>query len=163
GTLWMIPAGQPSAARSFALEITATAGPTPLASGVLVASVSGEVLLVDRGSGTTAWRVQLDGPIEQPPLVRDRQLVVIGGRGAGQRITASGSPPASPWPSRRWARTSTTTPTGSSAGCSTCAAPTAPPACSARTAATRTPPPSGCTNRRSTTTAGPTCACSRAR
>ena len=81
GTLWVIPARQPAAARSFALAIAATAGPTPLASGVLVASVSGEVLLVDRGSGAAAWRVQLDGPIEQPPLVRDGQLVVIGGRG----------------------------------------------------------------------------------
>ena len=81
GTLWVIPARQPAAARSFPLAIAATAGPTPLASGVLVASVSGEVLLVDRGSGAAAWRVQLDGPIEQPPLVRDGQLVVIGGRG----------------------------------------------------------------------------------
>src|SRR5439155_1221382 len=51
GTLWVIPARQPAAARSFALAIAATAGPTPLASGVLVASVSGEVLLVDRASG----------------------------------------------------------------------------------------------------------------
>jgi hypothetical protein len=24
----------------------------------------------------------VDGPVEQPPLVRDRQLVVVGGRGA---------------------------------------------------------------------------------
>ncbi len=77
----MIPTHQPAAARSFTLAIAATTGPTPLASGVLVASVSGEVLLVDRGSGAAAWRVQLDGPIEQPPLVRDGQLVVIGGRG----------------------------------------------------------------------------------
>jgi len=64
-----------------ALGITATAGPMPVASGVLVASVSGEVLLVDRRSGTILWRVQLDGPIEQPPLVRDRQLVIVAGRG----------------------------------------------------------------------------------
>ena len=80
-TLWLVPADRPSAARSFALGITATAGPTPVASGVLVASVSGDVLLVDRGSGAILWRVQLDGPIEQPPLVRDRQLVIVAGRG----------------------------------------------------------------------------------
>jgi len=43
--------------------------------------VSGEVLLVDPGPGSIRWRVQLDGPIEEPPLVRDRQLVVISGRG----------------------------------------------------------------------------------
>ncbi len=81
GTLLLIPTDRPSEARSFALDIVAKAGPTPLASGVLVASVSGEVLLVDRASGAVVWRIQLDGPIEQPPLVRDRQLVVVGGRG----------------------------------------------------------------------------------
>ncbi len=81
GTLWLIPADRAADARSFALDIVARAGPTPLAAGVLVASVSGEVLLVDRGSGATLWRVQLDGPIEEPPLVRDRQLIVIAGRG----------------------------------------------------------------------------------
>jgi eukaryotic-like serine/threonine-protein kinase len=81
GTLLLIPRDAPSQARSLTLDIVARAGPTPLASGVLVASVSGAVLLVDRGSGAILWRVQLDGPIEQPPLVRDRQLVVVGGRG----------------------------------------------------------------------------------
>ena len=81
GTLWMIPARDPAGARSYSLDIVATAGPTPLAAGVLVASVRGEVLLVDRASGGIRWRVQLDGPIEQPPLVRERQLVVIAGRG----------------------------------------------------------------------------------
>ncbi len=81
GTLWLVPADRPSAARSFALGITATAGPMPVASGVLVASVSGDVLLVDRHSGAILWRVQLDGPIEQPPLVRDRELVIVAGRG----------------------------------------------------------------------------------
>jgi len=81
GTLWLAPTNRPSEARSFPLGITATAGPTPVASGVLVASVSGEVLLVDRRSGAILWRVELDGPIEQPPLVRDRQLVIVAGRG----------------------------------------------------------------------------------
>jgi outer membrane protein assembly factor BamB len=81
GMLFLIPTDRPAEARSFPLDIVATAGPTPLASGVLVASVGGEVLLVDRGSGAVLWRLQLDGPIEQPPLVRDRQLVVVAGRG----------------------------------------------------------------------------------
>jgi hypothetical protein len=43
--------------------------------------VSGEVLLVDRVTGTIHWRAQVGGPIEEPPLVRDRQLVVVAGRG----------------------------------------------------------------------------------
>ena len=81
GTLLLIPEDRPSEARSLSLDIVATAGPTPLASGVLVASVAGDVLLVDRASGAVLWRIQLDGPIEQPPLVRDRQLVVVAGRG----------------------------------------------------------------------------------
>ncbi|HEX9283205.1 MAG TPA: PQQ-binding-like beta-propeller repeat protein, partial [Gemmatimonadales bacterium] len=81
GTLWIVPADSVARARSFALDLTATAGPMPTASGVLVAGVSGAVLLVDPGSGATRWQVQLDGPIEQPPLVRDRQLVVVAGRG----------------------------------------------------------------------------------
>ncbi len=81
GALWIIPVARPDDARSFALDIVATAGPTPVVPGVLVAGVSGEVLLVDRTSGAILWRAQLDGPIEQPPLVRDHQLVVVGGRG----------------------------------------------------------------------------------
>jgi outer membrane protein assembly factor BamB len=82
GTLWLVPTHAPSAARSLALGITATAGPTPLASGVLVAGISGEVLLIDPRTGAILWRVELDGPIEQPPLVRDHELIVVAGRGA---------------------------------------------------------------------------------
>jgi outer membrane protein assembly factor BamB len=81
GRLWIIPVDRPDAATSHSLDITATAGPTPLASGVLVGSVSGEVLLVDPASGEIRWRAQVAGPIEEPPLVKDRQVVVIAGRG----------------------------------------------------------------------------------
>jgi outer membrane protein assembly factor BamB len=81
GALWMVPVDAPAGARMFALDIAAVAGPTPTASGVLVASVSGEILLVDTGNGEIRWRARVDGPVEQPPLVRDRQLVVVGGRG----------------------------------------------------------------------------------
>ena len=81
GHLWRIPVDAPDAASSHALDIVATAGPTPLASGVLVGSVSGEVLLVDPATGAIGWRAQVTGPIEEPPLVRDRQVVVVAGRG----------------------------------------------------------------------------------
>ncbi|OLC71294.1 MAG: hypothetical protein AUH78_18535 [Gemmatimonadetes bacterium 13_1_40CM_4_69_8] len=81
GKLWLIPANAPLGARSFDLGIVATAGPTPVAAGVLVASVSGEVLLVSRADGSIIWRARVDGPVEEPPLVRDRQLVVVAGRG----------------------------------------------------------------------------------
>ncbi len=83
GRLWTIPVDTPDAATSHTLDIVATAGPTPLApgAGVLVGSVSGEILLVDGASGTIRWRAQVAGPIEEPPLVRDRQVVVVAGRG----------------------------------------------------------------------------------
>ena len=44
-------------------------------------SVAGEVLLVSTADGQVRWRVQLDGPIDEPPLVRDRELFVVAGRG----------------------------------------------------------------------------------
>ncbi len=81
GRLWMIPVDTPDAATSHPLDIVTIAGPTPVASGVLVGSVSGEILLVDPARGTIHWRAQVAGPIEEPPLVRDRQVVVIAGRG----------------------------------------------------------------------------------
>ena len=82
GALWVVPTDAPAGAQMHALDIAAVAGPTPTASGVLVASVSGEVLLVDAASGEIRWRARVDGPVEQPPLVHDRQLIVVGGRGA---------------------------------------------------------------------------------
>ena len=81
GRLSMIPVDTPDSTTSRSLDIVATAGPTPLASGVLVGSVSGEVLLVDPRTGAIRWRAQVAGPIEEPPLVRDRQVVVIAGKG----------------------------------------------------------------------------------
>lgn len=84
GTLWMVPVTQPAAAHGIELDIVATAGPTPVAGSVLVASVGGEILLVQRSDGAIRWRSRVDGPVEEPPLVRDRQLVVLGGRGAIQ-------------------------------------------------------------------------------
>jgi len=81
GHLWLVPVNEAAAAKSYALGIVATAGPTPIVPGVLVGSVSGEILLVDRGNGSILWRAQIAGPIEEPPLVQNRQLVVIAGRG----------------------------------------------------------------------------------
>jgi len=81
GHLWLIPVDAPAAATSHALGIVATAGPTPIIPGVLVGSVSGEILLVDRANGNILWRAQVAGPIEEPPLVQGRQLVVVAGRG----------------------------------------------------------------------------------
>jgi outer membrane protein assembly factor BamB len=83
GRLWMVPADDPTGARSFPLDIVAITGPNPLAAGggVLVAGIGGEVLLIDTASGVVRWRVEADGPIETPPLLRNGELVVVGGRG----------------------------------------------------------------------------------
>jgi outer membrane protein assembly factor BamB len=81
GIMWVIPVTTPDLARSHPLGIVALAGPTPLASGVLVGSVSGEILLVDPLTGEIRWRAKVDGPIEEPLLVQNRQVVVVGGRG----------------------------------------------------------------------------------
>lgn len=81
GRLWLIPVNAPDSATSQTLGIVSTAGPTPLASGVLVGSVSGEIVLADPRTGSVLWRAQIAGPIEEPPLVYERQVVVIGGRG----------------------------------------------------------------------------------
>ena len=82
GALWLVPVATPAAARCLDLHVVATAGPTPLADGtVLIGTVQGELLLVAAATGTIAWRDSLAGPIEQPPLVRDGQLLVVAGRG----------------------------------------------------------------------------------
>ncbi|MGH7643952.1 MAG: PQQ-binding-like beta-propeller repeat protein, partial [Gemmatimonadales bacterium] len=81
GALWLVPVDAPAEARRHALDVVSVAGPTPTRSGVLIGGVNGEVLLVDRESGVVRWRTLVDGPVESPPLVRDRQLVVVGGRG----------------------------------------------------------------------------------
>jgi outer membrane protein assembly factor BamB len=81
GTLWRVPVDAPDAARSVALGVPATAGPTPIAGGVLVAGVAGDVLLVDAASDSIRWRTRRRGPIEEPPLVRDRQLIIVSGDG----------------------------------------------------------------------------------
>jgi len=81
GKLWLIPAADTIGARALTLDIVAIAGPNPLADGVLVGGVGGEVLLVDPATGNVRWRVQADGPIEAPPLMRNGELVVVGGRG----------------------------------------------------------------------------------
>jgi outer membrane protein assembly factor BamB len=81
GTLWRVPVDAPDRARSVALGVPATAGPTPVAGGVLVASVTGDVLFVDAASDLVRWRTKRRGPIAEPPLVRDRQLILITGDG----------------------------------------------------------------------------------
>jgi hypothetical protein len=82
GTLWRIPVNAHDQARSASLGVPATAGPTPIAGGILIGGMSGEVALVDAATDSIRWRMRLRGPIEEPPLVRNRQLIVVSGGGA---------------------------------------------------------------------------------
>jgi len=81
GTLAIVPVRDPAARRTLSLGVVAVAGPTVTRSGVLIGTVAGEILLIDPASGVALWRDAIAGPIETPPLLRDGQLVVIGGRG----------------------------------------------------------------------------------
>jgi outer membrane protein assembly factor BamB len=80
GALWRIPLATPANAASVALGVTVRAAPAPTADGVLVATTAGEVLFT-RGTGSVEPRARVDGPIEQPPIVRDGLLLVIDGKG----------------------------------------------------------------------------------
>jgi outer membrane protein assembly factor BamB len=82
GTLWRIPVADPEQARSTAFRVPATAGPTPLAGGILIGGTSGEVILVDAATDSIRWRMHVRGPIEEPPVVRNRQLILVSGGGA---------------------------------------------------------------------------------
>jgi len=81
GRLVLVPVAAPAQARSVELGIIAVAGPTPLARDVLVADVAGTIRCVDVQSGAERWRVSVEGPVEQPPVVRDGRLIIIGDRG----------------------------------------------------------------------------------
>lgn len=84
GVLLSIPVAAPAQVRRDSLLPAATAGPTPLADGVLVAGVDGTVLLARSnggGAAAIAWRIQVPGPVESPPIVRDATLLVVGGHG----------------------------------------------------------------------------------
>jgi outer membrane protein assembly factor BamB len=79
GALWRVPLSSPNDAESVPLGVTVRAAPSPTADGVLIGTTAGEILLA---SGRTAEpRARVDGPVEQPPLVRNGVLLVIDGKG----------------------------------------------------------------------------------
>lgn len=81
GRLVVVPLATPNSPTRSELGLITTAGPTPLANGILVAGANGEVRYVDSATGIERWHLSLTGPVEQPPLVRDGQLVIVGDRG----------------------------------------------------------------------------------
>lgn len=80
GSLWRIPLAAPERAGAVPLGVAVRAAPTPIRDGVLIATIAGEILRVS-ADGSVRWRVRVDGPIEQPPIVDRGLLVFVDGRG----------------------------------------------------------------------------------
>ena len=81
GVLWRLPLAAPDSARAVDLGVPATAGPTPLANGIMIAGVTGDVLLVDAVTDAVRWRTRGRGPIDAAPVVKDRELFLVTGNG----------------------------------------------------------------------------------
>lgn len=84
-TLWAVPAGAPAAADTLAVPddggerhvpCTTVAAPGLSRGGVLVATIGGALLYVDRGSRRTLWSRQLPGELRHPPAVHNGLVVV---------------------------------------------------------------------------------------
>jgi outer membrane protein assembly factor BamB len=80
GALWRVPLAAPQTATHLALGIVSRAGPTPVAGGVLLASVDGRVELVD-GAGTVRWMATLRPPVAAPLLADQGFLLAVSERG----------------------------------------------------------------------------------
>lgn len=81
GTLWSIPLAAPGAATFIALGVPVRATPTPIADGVIVVSIAGEILRVAPPAREPRWKTRVDGPMHQPPIVDGGLLVFVDGRG----------------------------------------------------------------------------------
>lgn len=81
GTLWRVPVDDPDAARAVPLGVPATAGPTPIAGGVLVGGLTGDVVRVDDRTDAVGWRTHRRAPIEAPPLLQSGELLLVLGDG----------------------------------------------------------------------------------
>jgi hypothetical protein len=80
GTIWKVPLATPAAPVRIDLGVPVRASPTPLADGLLVATIPGEILRLT-GSAEPSWKVRADAPLEQPPIVDRGSLIFLDGRG----------------------------------------------------------------------------------
>ena len=80
GDLWWVPLVAPDHAFRVALGMVARGGPTPVAGGVLVVSVGGDVALVD-SSGQRRWTAKVHPPVVQPVIAQGPFFVVVSERG----------------------------------------------------------------------------------
>jgi outer membrane protein assembly factor BamB len=88
GGLWRIPLDDPSATRRQDLGLAVRAPPMPVENGVLIGTISGEILWVPQtGAPTVVDRVA--GPIEHAPMLHDGMLLVVDGNGEIHTWTAA--------------------------------------------------------------------------
>lgn len=75
-TLWRVPLAAPARADSASVGCVTEAAPAVVRGGVLVATVKGEVIYYDSEARRRVWTRQIKGPLRQPPLVRNGQILV---------------------------------------------------------------------------------------
>jgi outer membrane protein assembly factor BamB len=80
GVLWRMPVAVPESAAGTDLAIVSRAGPSPVAGGVLVTAVNGEIALVD-DTGARRWTSRLEPPVREPVVVEGRMILAVSERG----------------------------------------------------------------------------------
>ena len=81
GALERVALAGPREPTTSELHVAVRATPAPIASGVLIATVGGEILWLDAGADTPRWKTRVDGPLEHPPIVDRGMLIFVDGRG----------------------------------------------------------------------------------
>jgi outer membrane protein assembly factor BamB len=80
GQLCSLRLGEPTAMRTVALGLVARGGPSPVAGGVLVSGVSGELVLLD-STGARRWSARIEPPLTEPAIADARTIIAVSARG----------------------------------------------------------------------------------
>ena len=80
GALWWVPLAAPAQATHVATGVVTRGGPTPVAGGVLVAGVGGELTFVD-AKGARRWTARVHAPVVQPVVAGGGGIVAVSERG----------------------------------------------------------------------------------
>ena len=80
GMLCRVALADPSHVVRTSVGASVRAGPMPIADGILIGTVSGQIMRI-AGDSVTVWRDTVDGPIELPLVVDRGSLIAVDGRG----------------------------------------------------------------------------------
>ena len=80
GELWWVPLGAPTLAAKVAAGVLTRGGPTPVAGGVLIAGVGGDLALVD-ARGVKRWTARIHPPVMEPVVADGPFLLAVSERG----------------------------------------------------------------------------------